>query len=349
MTWETLDWAALARLRERFLAGTKVAGPYWETRDDLASYDLTYGERIGWKWDHVLRELRMRGWQPRSRDVFDWGCGSGVAGRRVISFFGADHFNSITVWDHSGLAGDFAEDMVRREFPGLKTAQATPGFLASTSPIGLLVLSHVLNELSPDAVDAVRELIARSDAVIWVEPGTHEVSRQLGRIRDQLREAFHIVGPCTHELGCPMFAAGNERHWCHFFAPPPTEIFADSNWVKFGHRAGIDLRSLPYCFVAADRTAAREPSTRNGNAGTDSTIIPSDASLSRVIGRVEHFKPYARLLNCDASGLTELELPKRADPSLYKELDRTKVPLVYRWRRDGNKIVGGDAISESTR
>jgi hypothetical protein len=75
-------------------------------------------------------------------------------------------------------------------------------------------------------------------------------------------------------------------------------------------------------------------------------VVPGDSSLSRVIGRVEHFKPYARLLNCDASGLTELELPKRADPALFKQLERTKAPLVYRWRRDGKKLLGGVRIGD---
>ena len=54
-------------------------------------------------------------------------------------------------------------------------------------------------------------------------------------------------------------------------------------------------------------------------------------------------KPYARLLNCDAQGLTELELPKRNDPALFKHLDRTKAPLVYRWQREGEKVSGGEA------
>jgi hypothetical protein len=94
----------------------------------------------------------------------------------------------------------------------------------------------------------------RADAVLWVEPGTHDVSRQLGGFREQLRgSGFRVVAPCTHENECPMFAIGRERDWCHFFAPPPSEIFADSNWVKFGQRAGIDLRSLPYAFIALER------------------------------------------------------------------------------------------------
>ena len=329
MTWSDLDWSALDRLRDGFLSGKAAAGAYWQSASDLASYDFTYGERIGWKWDHVLRELRLREWRPVAREVFDWGCGSGIASRRVIEFFGAENFDSLTVWDHSAAACDFAADSASRAFPSLRTASATPGFLASSDPIGLLVISHVLNELSTDDLATLRTLIDRASAVLWVEPGTHVISRQLGRVRDDLRTQFRIVAPCTHQLTCPMFLEGNDRHWCHFFAPPPSEIFADSNWVKFGQRAGIDLRSLPYAFIALDRTPADSPST----------------DLSRVIGRPEHFKPYARLLNCDATGLTELELLKRAHPALFKQLERTKAPLVYRWQRDADKIVSGEPLA----
>lgn len=325
MTWEELDWPALDRLRAGFLEGAATTGPYWKSGGDLASYDFTYGERIGWKWDQVLRELRQRGWAPSSRTMLDWGCGSGTAARRVISFFGPEQFDSLAVWDHSPVACDFAAEAATRAFPSLDVASVTPGFLSSTEPVGLLVISHVLNELPPDALTALRTLVTRAEAVLWVEPGTHAVSRTLGALREEFRPAFQVVAPCTHQGACPILAPGNERHWCHHFAPPPSEIFANSHWVKFGQRAGIDLRSLPYCFLALDR--------RHGAA-------TSPAGLSRVIGRPEHFKPYARVLNCDATGLAELTVPKRTAPALYKELDRTKEPLVYRWRRDGNSILG---------
>lgn len=326
MTWTDLDWPALDRLRDGFLKGTAAAGPYWNSASDLASYDFTYGERIGWKWDQVLRELKLRGWRPSARAVLDWGCGSGVAGRRVIEAFGAEHFEALRVWDHSPAACDFAAEAAAAAFPGLQVESVTPGFLTSDEPIGLLVVSHVLNELAPESLAALQRLVARADAVLWVEPGTREVSRQLGALHDELRTAFTLVAPCTHSLRCPMFTAGRERDWCHFFAPPPPGIFADSNWVKFGQRAGIDLRSLPYCFLALDRSPA-------------AALVPG---WSRVIGRPELFKPYARILNCDESGLADLMLPKRADPALFKELDRTKEPLVYRWRRDGETIIGGE-------
>jgi hypothetical protein len=324
MTWADLDWPALDRLRAGFIGGTAAAGPYWKSPSDLASYDFTYGERIGWKWDHVLRELKQRGWQPASRTVLDWGCGSGVAARRVISAFGAARFDSLLLWDHSPVACDFAANAATTAFPALSVSTVTPGFLASSEPVGLLLISHVLNELSPEALAGLRALVARAEAVIWVEPGTHAVSRSLDTLREDFRATFTLVAPCTHQLACPILAPGNERDWCHHFAPPPSEIFANSEWVKFGQRAGVDLRSLPYCFLTLDRSPR--------------TAAP--AGLSRVIGRPEHFKPYARLLNCDASGLAELTLLKRSDPALYKELDRTREPLVYRWRREGDSILG---------
>lgn len=327
MTWEELDWEALARLRRRFIGEEPFEGPYWVSTSELASYDFTYGERIGWKWDHVLRELRLRGWRPPSGPVLDWGCGSGVASRRLLREFGADWCTGLSVWDHSPLAADYAATATARELAGLRVAQATPGLLASEDPVGLLVISHVLNELPAAALESLLALAARASAVVWVESGSSAVSRALGATRERLRERFQVIAPCTHEHACPVLAPGRERDWCHFFAPPPAGIFADSGWVKFGQRAGIDLRSLPYSFLVLDR---RPP-------GEDR------AGLSRVIGRVEHLKPLARWLNCDSDGLAELELPKRADARLFKELERTREPLVYRWRRDGTRVTGGEA------
>jgi hypothetical protein len=329
MTWGEIDWRVLERHRERFLDGQPSGGPYWSSLSDLASYDLTFGERIGWKWDAVIAELKLRGWRPPGGPLLDWGCGSGVAGRRVVEAFGAGSFSEFRVWDHSELAVSFASEAARKQFPGLPASGATPSFLHSPEPIGLLVISHVLNELPASAKDEIRRLMARSKAVLWTEPGSHEVSRELGAFRDGAPGGLRPVAPCTHSGKCPILMGGNERHWCHAFAPPPSAIYGDPDWVRFGQRMGIDLRSLPYAFIALDRK-----------------IVPSGGGLSRLIGRPEHFKPYARVLNCDADGLAEITLMKRANPGLYKELEKTKRPLVYRWTKDGNEITGGAALSQ---
>ncbi len=320
-----LDWEVLDRLRETFLSDERSQGPYWHTVTDLECYDLTYGERIGWKWDAVLRELRRLGWSvPSGVTVLDWGCGSGVAGRRVVDYLGAGNVARLLVHDHSPLAMDFARHRAQQAFPGLATERAGKTVLAGPEAVDLLVLSHVLNELDAAAQAQLEQLAQRAGAVFWVEPGTHEVSRALGAWRERLRGGFSILAPCPHTGNCGMFAPGNERHWCHFFAPPPPEIFADSNWVKFGQRAGIDLRSLPYAYLALDRRAA--PDAREGTA--------------RVIGEPRFYKGYAKLFSCDASGIRDLTLQKRDAPELFRQLKRGGVGGVQRWVLRGDRIGG---------
>jgi hypothetical protein len=328
MRWDDLDWPILDRLREGFLSGAAARGPYWQTGADLAQYDATYGERIGWKWDAVLGELRRRGWSPpappepdRGLIVADWGCGSGIAGRRVIAAFGPERVGTLQVHDHSSLAREFAARRAREQFPHLQTAELRP-----ESPIDLLVVSHVLNELSAESRRQLRETLDRARAILWVEPGTHSVSRDLATWREQLRPTFSVIAPCTHAAACGMLAPENAQHWCHAFAPPPSGIYADSDWVKFGQRAGIDLRSLPYCFLALGRTP------RAGQA-------PSDGlTTARIIGDARHYKGYAKVLSCEASGLADLTLQKRDAPDLFKTLKRGPSLPIYRWRREGDRI-----------
>jgi hypothetical protein len=332
MTWADIDWAVLDRLRALFLSGDTALGPYWTSPEDLAHYDCTYGERIGWKWDAVLQELDQHGWKPPSSLVLDWGCGSGVAGRRVVRWLGAERVSALRLWDHSALAADFAGSAARARFPQLAVEPVTPGFLASDGPVGVLVISHVLNELPAEELLALRGLAARADAILWVEPGTPAVSRGLIAIREQLRDRFRLVAPCTHQAACGLLASGNARHWCHHFAKPPVGIFADSGWVKFGQRAGIDLRSLPYSFLALQRTPRRP----------DAESAPG---FSRVIGEPRLYKGFAKVLNCDAAGVTELVLQKRDAPELFRLFKRPTGALVYRWNRREGKILGGEPLS----
>lgn len=328
MNLESLDWEVLDRLRETFLSDARSAGPYWHTVTDLECYDLTFGERIGWKWDAVLRELRMRGWSaPANATVFDWGCGSGVAGRRVVEFLGAENVARLVVHDHSALAVEFAEHRARKTLPALAIERASYRFLQE-GEIDVLVVSHVLNELDATGRAELEGLVARAGAVIWVEPGTHEVSRALVGWREgALARGVHVVAPCTHAAPCGLLAPGNERHWCHFFASPPPAIFASSAWVKFGQRAGIDLRALPYSFLVLDQRPFAQP-----------------ADASRILGEPRLYKGYAKIFNSDAGGVSELLLQQRADKALFKSLKRAPGPLIYRWRREGDRIVHAERI-----
>ncbi len=322
MNWDSLDWAALERLRNGFLSGAGAAGAYWQTPTDLAAYDLTFAQRIAWKWDAVLAELKQRGWAPPAGEVFDWGCGSGVAGRCVVRAFGPENFSGLHVFDRSSLAMDFAVARAKAAFPKLAVQAGAP----TDGRVGLLVLSHVLNELPAAERDALLAIALRAEAVLWVEPGTHADSRALVAMRERLRGEFEVIAPCTHRETCGLLAPGNERHWCHNFTAPPPGVLTDSDWVRFGQRMGIDLRSGPYSFLVLERKGLRPAST-------------NFSGWRRVIGSPRVYKGFAKVFCCQADGVADFTLQKRDAAAAYKQLKDEEPLLLVQAELAGDKLV----------
>ncbi len=321
--WTAPEIATLRKMRERFLTGTAGASDYWRSADELALYDITFGERIGWKWDAVLRELATRGWQPRSRRVLDWGCGSGIAGRRALSNW--TDLTSYAAHDRSSMAMRFAAERVRANFPQIE--------ISTSREVGadtLLLLSHVISELSARQLDELLALAARAGEVIWVEAGTHADSRRLIEARERLTEIspLAVIAPCTHRAACGLLAAKNERHWCHHFAHVPSSVFQDARWAELGRELGIDLRSLPYSFLVLARDAA-----------------PMAPGLSRVIGEPREFKGYAKVLSCHVDGVADLMLQKRDAPALHKAVMRGDEAPLFRWEIAEGRIVDGEKLA----
>ena len=319
------ELAALAALRGRFLDGSNAGGGYWKSEAELALYDASFGERIGWKWDAVLAELKARGWRPNAKHVVDWGCGSGVAGRRVLAAW--EGFESLTLTDVSPLAMRFAEARARENFPrlGLRaTANVTAAVAGS-----LLLVSHVLNETDDAAAHRIIGAARRAAEILWVEAGTHADSRRLISVREELRGEFDIVAPCTHAARCGMLAPENAAHWCHHFATVPSEASRDARWAQFGRELGIDMRSLPYSFLVLTRRDARTEQTRG---------------FSRIIGRPRDEKGHFQVLSCSEAGVEELMAQKRDVPELSKQLRKGRADAVQRWTRDGRRITGAMSV-----
>jgi hypothetical protein len=305
MDWQAVDWKALQRLRSAFLDGTAGAQDYWHSERDLESYDQTFGQRIRWKWDYVLNELKGRGWEPPRGVMVDWGCGSGIAARAVLEYFLTELPTKLVLWDRSPLAMQFAARKAREVFPGVSVWLDQP----AEGEFGTLLISHVLTELSDEQVEEILDLAKHATSVIWIEPGTHEVSRRLIAARERLRGTFAVVSPCPHTAVCGMLVAGNERHWCHHFAPSPPEAFTDGDWARFAELAGVDLRSLPVSFLVLDK----RPQT-----------VESEAV--RVIGRPRVYKAHALVLGCDASGVREYRRTKRDQPEEFRRLKKGAIP-----------------------
>jgi hypothetical protein len=312
-----INWHTLRRLRRGFLAGTAGTADYWRSVDDLEQYDNTFAQRIGWKWDFVLKDLARLGWTPPEGNVVDWGCGSGVAGRVVLDQFGSNTQTKLWLSDRSPHAVRFATERARAKYPELRVERGVP------THSNLLLLSHVITEMSPPQIEQLVRLAATADAVIWVEPGTYEASLTMIAIRERLRNEFQLVAPCTHQNQCGILSPGNEGHWCHFFAEPPREIFIDGFWTKFGQEMEIDLRSLPLSYLVLDRRP-----------------VPAfPERTTRVLGRPNLFKPYAEILGCSPAGVCACKLMKRTHPEVYRQLKKGKCPSRLGIELDGDRVT----------
>ena len=313
------DWRRLAELRESFLAaeGGKAADSYWRSRRDYELFDATFAARIGWKWDAVLRELALRGRTPSGATLVDWGCGTGIAARRFVATVpGVKHEH---LCDRSKQATWFARDALAALDPKLKLTLHAP---SAAEPIDVLLASHVVGELAPQALDELLALAARARFVLLVEAGSRPVSRALGALRERMLGEFDVLAPCTHSATCGLLAAGREQDWCHFFARPPAEAFTSSFWRRFSDELGIDLRALPYAFLALARRS--EPLAPHG---------------TRILGRPRLLKGRALLECCDASGVATRALFERDAKPLFKRLDRSGELLVADVRCEGERLV----------
>lgn len=323
---EGVDWQTLERLRAVFLEGAPVRGAYWKSRADLASYDATLGERIGWKWDAVLGELQRLGWTPPPGPLLDFGCGSGIAGRRVLSALARGGCSELRLNDKSPLAEEFAAEKARTLFPDLPLRIIPGGNVEAAAEGATVVISHVLGELPEAGRERLRECVRRAAAVLWVEPGTHADSHALIDMREALLAEFRPVAPCTHGSACGLRTPGNERHWCHFFGRPPWEIFADPEWAAFADRMGIDLRSLPFSYLILDR--------RDRAANPKGPV----EGCTRVLGTPRFYKGYARLFGCRDDGVTEFTWAKRHAGPLFKRVKNEEAGSLFRLETEEAEI-----------
>jgi SAM-dependent methyltransferase len=320
MQFSPADWQRLEALRARFLdadGGTDVPD-YWSSARDLELYHASFAQRIGWKWDAVLAELDRRGLLSEPMAVTDLGCGTGIAAERWLAHRGAKTL-SLSLRDRSSRAVEFASARLGGSHPGLVRPEPPPGALR------LVLISHVLSELSPAAVEDLLGTIEGADALIWVEPGSRELATRLVALRERLSARFTPLAPCPHRGACPLALEAGE-FWCHHFAAPPREVYTSAHWSQFSRHLGIDLRSLPYSFLAMQR----QPTS------------PAPASdLVRVLGRPREGKGHLRLDACDAAGVRTENFLVRFDKSRAKELAGEPVrERLYRMAREGERIRG---------
>jgi len=314
MKFSYQQWQKLRGLRKFFLSGEPNHRSYWDSEEILALYDQTFAVRIGWRWDAAIRQLQFLKWQPTEKTLLDWGCGSGMASRKVLAAFA--QFENAFLIDLSPVAEGYAASMAKAESPA---TSIRTGILPE-EPF-CLVLSHVVGELDEAGEQHLAQIVARASSLIWVEPGSYTVSRKLGTWRDRLD--WPVIAPCTHRQSCPIPAPKNRHHWCHFFAQPPPETFMSADWAEFAKQMEIDLSTLAFSYLVLDRSA---PPSRT-------------PEIARNIGSIRVYKAFAKLQLCDASGLHAVEVTKRDFPAIWRALRKGWTPDLVQVETEANRIT----------
>ena len=317
---ESVDWDRLLELRESFIGATPLESDYWARPGTLESYDATFAQRIGWKWDFVMKEVMKTGWSlPEGMPVCDWGCGSGIAGRIFLEYL-KDSQNSLPdvyLWDRSAHAIAYASGQLKEKFPGIRVHSGLPDDNA------FYLVSHVMTELAPDQFGALTDhLEKQAHGILWVEPGAYAPARQLSQLHQRLTSKFHAWAPCPDDGACPMMQPDRWEDWCHQFAPTPSQVFQDPFWAAFSRILGVDLRSLPVSFLCLDKAS---PSR--------------DRSCScRFLGRPRMLKYQAEIHACFQGEFRSLVASKRQNPSLYKTFKKGDFPSLANVTESGGVI-----------
>jgi ribosomal protein RSM22 (predicted rRNA methylase) len=164
--------------------------------------------------------------------------------------------------------------------------------MSMQSPYDLVILSYVLNELSPkDQTQVLKEAWEKaSKGVVVLVPGTPDGYEQLMILRDVLiREGAFIAAPCPHHEACPL----GEGDWCHFSTRLPRSSI---------HRS-IKAVSLPYEDEKFSYLVAlRDP-------------VPRPAA--RIIRKPLKRSGHVTLDLCTPEGLNRQTISKR-DKAMYK-------------------------------
>ncbi|HET7910941.1 MAG TPA: small ribosomal subunit Rsm22 family protein, partial [Pseudolabrys sp.] len=165
-------------------------------------------------------------------------------------------------------------------------------------PRDLVTLAYVLNELAPEARQAVLERLWRqtADTLIIVEPGTPAGWQRILAARRQLIEAgAYVIAPCSHANECPL----QPPDWCHF-----ARRVARSRLHRQAKGADVPWEDEKFSYVAVSRK-------------------PTAATGARVIARPRKASGRVTLKLCRPDGSAGEQPFSRRDGAPFKHAWRS--------------------------
>ena len=247
--------AATAELVARYRQPRAAARAILSSPARVAAYAAYRMPATQAAMERILGELADGGFRPRT--MVDLGGGTGAAAWAAAGAF--DTLESIVVLDQVAEALALGKQLVAQATtPALQSARFERALVGAV-PAGtadLVTASYVLSELSAaQTTMLLDDMMARGQVAVIAEPGTPDgYARIIEARRRFLADGWHLLGPCPHELDCPL----GEGDWCHFAAR--VNRSAEHRRIK---GAELSYEDEKFSWVAAAAPGAMEPTARD--------------------------------------------------------------------------------------
>lgn len=158
---------------------------------------------------------RVPSWAPET--LLDLGSGTGAALWAAIARWPSLH--ELAAWEREAALLELGRNLARAGAnPALRATRWMLRDIRDLHEYGtsfdLVVIGHVLNELSPDDRHRLVDVAWRRTRgmLLLVEPGTTSGFTVVRAARDRLlRAGAATIAPCAHDRPCPL-----SDDWCHF-------------------------------------------------------------------------------------------------------------------------------------
>lgn len=165
-----------------------------------------------------------------NRPLIDIGCGPGTFSLGWSLLFEKTPPEIIAV-DTSRKMLEQTRKMLKGFFPDAHLSTETK--FHQKKPDSVLFFGHSINEMG---TYKAQDLIMSIDPeyVIWIEPGTSELFKELKKLRENVLDHYDVLYPCPNATACPA-------DWCH----QVLRTSHDPSVERLSQMVGLDRKILP--------------------------------------------------------------------------------------------------------
>lgn len=287
----TARWAREAQaLSERYRAPRGADTPALATgRPQVLGYTAmmlpaTYAQLRG---AFAATAARIPPWRPQT--LLDLGSGPGTALWAATAQWPS--LTTLTAWEREPAFVELGRELGRGSASVAVRSAHWQRVDLRKMPSGaqrydVVVLGHVLNELSPDVQRAVVSAAWQRTAglLLIIEPGTSAAFPVVRAARDQLLGVgARTIAPCAHDAPCPLV-----NDWCHF-----PQRLTRPDFQRYARGAPSEWEDSKYSYAAL------------AHFGPDAPI------WARIIREATSNKAYAEVKVSAQDGITTYRALKR--------------------------------------